>query len=223
MTGRRSLPVDRDRALTAPSCGPLTTPAPFQTARVTPVLNLRPRCARGLRPTAPSGVEGAWSKDPRSSRSWSTGVTASGNRAYRSATARAAASCFRWDSRRHVSGDWGDLCEEDCAENERALCVGWTPYSLAISLVVFCLLMASRATLALPLCTVSFAVCCHLCLLVDTLLDTAILSYRPVQLLGTSIERVAQDWLNSCPVLDWFREVVSVWLCHEGLPADGSA
>ena len=25
--------------------------------------------------------------------------------------------------RRHASGDWGDLCEEDCAENERALCV----------------------------------------------------------------------------------------------------
>jgi hypothetical protein len=23
--------------------------------------------------------------------------------------------------RRHASGDWGDLCESDCAENERAL------------------------------------------------------------------------------------------------------
>ena len=32
--------------------------------------------------------------------------------------------------RRHASGDWGDLCEEDRAENERALRVGSRLFSV---------------------------------------------------------------------------------------------
>jgi len=31
--------------------------------------------------------------------------------------------------RRHASGDWGDLCEEDCAENDLALREGFRLFS----------------------------------------------------------------------------------------------
>src|SRR5215472_2727517 len=59
------------------------------------------------------------------------------------------------------SGNPSKACFFHCA-----ICVGCTPYSAAISLAVWCPLMASRATLAKRLVTVMFSRCWHVSLLV---------------------------------------------------------
>src|SRR5689334_6398166 len=81
-----------------------------------------------------------------------------------------------------TSGNSSNACFFHCA-----ICVGWTPYSEAISLVVFCPLIASNATLALisalyrllgPAIGFSFPVSTS---------RYSILSYGPVQFLGDII------------------------------------
>jgi hypothetical protein len=67
-----------------------------------------------------------------------------------------------------------------------AIWVGCTPYSLAISLTVFCPLIASIATFAFTSALCRFR-CISFLLLLFALPDTAILSYCPVQFPGYSI------------------------------------
>src|SRR6266480_8050236 len=82
-----------------------------------------------------------------------------------------------------MSGSSSSACFFHCA-----MCVGCTPYSLAISLMVFCPLIASNATFAFSSVLCRFR-CIWFLLLWFTLSDTAILSYGPVQFLGDIIHR----------------------------------